>query len=98
MGEKGDRTMDNPSSTYTNHFWGIPKFHQPLWVVTDTVVDLSYPRGNNSVNDGILKDLCSMFYITINKAVSKILELGPGALLAKIDLNSAFRLIPVHAC
>ena len=66
--------------------------------MTDTVVDLSYPRGSNSVNDGILKDLFSMFYITIDKAVSKILELGPGALLAKIDLNSAFRLIPVHAC
>ena len=41
---------------------------------------------------GIPKDLCSMVYVTIDEAVSKILELGPGALLAKIDLKSAFRL------
>ena len=37
-----------------------------------------------------------MVYVTIDDAISKILELGPGALLAKIDIKSAFRPIPVH--
>ena len=76
-----------------NRFGVIPKSHQPhKWRL---IVDLSYPRGN-SVNDGVPKDLCSMVYVTIDDAISKILELGPEALLAKIDIKSAFRLIPVH--
>lgn len=76
-----------------NRFGVIPKSHQPhKWRL---IVDLSYPRGN-SVNDGVPKDLCSTVYVTIDDAISKILELGPEALLAKIDIKSAFRLIPVH--
>ena len=76
-----------------NRFGVIPKSHQPhKWRL---IVYLSYPRGN-SMNDGVAKDLCSMVYVTIDDAISKILELGPEALLAKIDTKSAFRLIPVH--
>ena len=37
-----------------------------------------------------------MTYITIDDAIQKIVALGPGTLLAKIDIKSAFRLIPVH--
>ena len=37
-----------------------------------------------------------MLYITTDNAISKILVLGEGTLLAKIDIKSAFRLIPVH--
>ena len=70
-----------------NRFEVIPKSHQPhKWRL---IVELFYPRGNN-VNDGVPKDLCSMVYVTIDDAISKILELGPGALLAKIDTKSAF--------
>ena len=59
------------------------------------IVDLSYPKGR-SVNDGIPKDLCSLKYITLETAVQQILALGPSCLLAKIDIKSAFRLLPVH--
>ena len=38
----------------------------------------------------------SMTYITIDDAIQKIVALGPGTLLAKIDIKSAFHLIPVH--
>ena len=58
------------------------------------IVDLSHPK-HKSVNDGIPKKLCSMFYITIDNAVHKIIEFGPGTELAKIDVKDAFHLIPV---
>ena len=32
-----------------------------------------------SVNDGIPKKLCSLTYITIDDAVRKIVQLGPGS-------------------
>ena len=42
------------------------------------------------------KNLCSMYYITVDDAICKILELGPGTELTKIDVKGAFRLIPVN--
>ena len=78
---------------HINRFGVIPKAHQPnKWRL---IVDLSHPAGK-SVNDAIPKHLCSMSYISVDDAIEKIITLGPGALLAKIDIQSAFRLIPVH--
>jgi len=48
------------------------------------------------VNDGISKPLCSLSYITVDSAIAEILKLGWGALLAKVDIKSAFRLLSVH--
>ena len=42
------------------------------------------------------KTLCSLSYITVDDAIERILELGPNTLLAKVDIKSAFRLLPVH--
>ena len=53
-------------------------------------------HSRQSVNNGIPKNLCSMSYITIDNAIREILALGKGTLLAKIDIKSAFHLIPVH--
>ena len=58
-------------------------------------VDLSSPHGH-SVNDGISKDLCSLKYATVDQAVRRILQLGEGSYLAKIDIQHAFRNIPVN--
>ena len=46
------------------------------------MVDLSFPA-NRSVNDGILEELCSPRYITIDDAVYHIVGMGPGTHLAK---------------
>ena len=72
----------------------IPKSSQPdKWRL---IIDLSHPC-KRSVNDGIPKHLCSMSYIiTIDNAIERILAHGPGTMLAKIDIRSAFRLMPVH--
>ena len=78
---------------HLTRFGVIPKNHQPdKWRL---IVDLSYPKGN-SINDGIQKALCSLKYITVDHAIQHIVTMGSGALLAKIDEQSAFRLLPVH--
>lgn len=78
---------------HISRFGVIPKHHQPnKWRL---IVDLSHPSGY-SINDGIPKELCSLTYITIDTAIEQIQTLGRGTSLAKIDIKSAFRLLPVH--
>ena len=48
------------------------------------------------MNDGIPSPLCSLSYISVDDAVQNIIKIGRGALLAKVDIKSAFRLLPVH--
>ena len=78
---------------HISRFGVIPKSHQPnKWRL---IVDLSHPAGH-SINDGIPKRLCSLTYIKVDSAINYIQSLGKGTLLAKIDIKSAFRLLPVH--
>ena len=78
---------------HVSRFGVIPKNHQPnKWRL---IVDLSHPA-DGSVNGGIPKELCSLQYITVDSAIEQIRQLGYGTLLAKIDIKSAFRLLPVH--
>ena len=51
---------------------------------------------DKSVNDGIQGDACSLTYTTVADAVDVIAEGGQGTLLAKVDIKSAYRIIPVH--
>ena len=48
------------------------------------------------MNDGISKELASMHYASMDDAVNTIRRLGRGTLLAKLDLKSAYRKIPVY--
>ncbi|XP_053106618.1 uncharacterized protein LOC128325152 isoform X1 [Hemicordylus capensis] len=56
---------------------------------------LSFPHGS-SVNDGIPEGLCSVKYTSFDQAVQVVRSCGRGALMAKCDIESAFRLLPVH--
>ncbi|KAM3936673.1 uncharacterized protein RB166_018270 [Leptodactylus fuscus] len=56
---------------------------------------LSFPPGE-SVNDGIPKEESAVSYVSFDRAVSLVVKAGRGALLAKSDIESAFRLLPVH--
>ena len=56
---------------------------------------LSYPRGS-SVNDYISPELCSVKYSSLDDAITNVRECGHGALMAKCDIQSAFRLLPVY--
>jgi hypothetical protein len=80
-------------NVHINRFGVIPKPHQPgKWRL---IVDLSDPSGG-SVNDGVDPILCSLSYKTVDDAVRVILHKGRGTLLAKLDLESAYRILPVH--
>ena len=59
------------------------------------IVDLSYPEGR-SVNDGIPPGLCSLKYSSVDDALPFIRRLGHGTLLIKVDLKSAYRMVPIH--
>ena len=56
---------------------------------------LSYPRGA-SVNDGIAPEHLGVSYARIDDAVRLIKQCGRGCFLAKNDIESAFRIIPIH--
>lgn len=56
---------------------------------------LSYPPGQ-SINDYIEPELASVSYCSFDDAVALLLSIGPGALFSKTDIDSAFRLIPIH--
>ena len=71
----------------------IPKAGQPGKF--RLIVDLSSPV-QFSVNDGIPRDLCSLEYASVDQAVSMVASLGVGAQMAKLDLRSAYRMVPVH--
>lgn len=71
----------------------IPKGHNTeKWRL---ITDLSCPAGLN-VNDGIDPELCSLSYTTVDDVAEIVSELGKGILLAKVNIVSAYRLIPVH--
>ena len=76
-----------------NRMGVVQKGHTPgKWRL---ITDLSYPEGN-SINDGIRSELCSLKYTSVERVARAAQQLGRGALLAKLDIKSAYRLVPVH--
>ena len=59
------------------------------------ILDLSFPFGH-SVNDGINKEQFTFTYSKVSDAISLIIKAGHGALMGKVDIKSAYRIIPVH--
>lgn len=88
--------MGSPEAVEGLHlspFGVIPKGHQTgKWRL---IVDLSSPHGR-SINDGIDSELCTLSYISVDDVAKTILALGRGALMAKVDIKNAYRLMPVH--
>ena len=70
----------------------VPKKHSTEW---RTIYHLSYPPGD-SINDHIPKDPSSLSYVRVDDAIHILQSLGKGAFMAKTDLKSAFRLIPIQ--
>ena len=81
------------AEAHISHIGVISKAHQlGRWRL---IVDLSFPRAA-SANNGIAPNLCSLSYVSIDVAAWKICEQGAGAMMAKLDVQSAYRHIPVH--
>ena len=78
---------------HISSFGVIPKKGQPgQWRL---IVDLSSP-GGASVNDGINAHEFTFHYITVDQIIRMVSRLGRGALMAKFDVEAAYRNIPVH--
>jgi hypothetical protein len=60
-----------------------------------TIYHLSYPP-EDGINDYISKEDFSLSYVTLDDAVAIVQKLGRGCLMAKTDIKSAFRVIPIH--
>ena len=75
-----------------SRFGVIPKKQPGSWHL---ILDLSSPEGS-SINDGIGPDMSSLSYVSVDDATRLIASHGPGPALAKIDIKSAYRIIPIH--
>ncbi len=85
--------QSSPLPNFQCHPIGVvPKKHSAEW---RTIYHLSYPEGD-SVNDFVPKDPYSLQYVRVDDAIAILRLLGPGSFMAKTDLKSAFRLMPIH--
>ena len=66
----------------------------PTWKV---VIDhrSAFPKGA-TVNDGISPRLCLLSYASVDDAVRMVQQFGHGSMLAKFDIEMAYRIVPVH--
>ena len=79
-------------SLHINRFGVIPKGHsKEKWSL---ITDLSHPPGD-SVNDGVNPQLCSLPCHSGHSCISNSF-LRTWFTMAKVDIESAYRLIPVH--
>ena len=93
IGPFSSPTLSNGQNIQVSRIGIIPKGHNTgKWRL---ITDLSFPE-NASVNDGIAPERCSLEYITVDKVAAKAIAMGKGTLLAKIDIKSAYRLVPIH--
>jgi hypothetical protein len=59
------------------------------------IMNLSAPKGL-SVNDFIDKERYSLSYVTVDNAIDQVVSVGRGCLLSKVDVEAAFRIVPVN--
>ncbi len=79
-------------SVHVSPFGVRPKGNTGKWRL---ILDLSAPIGR-SINDGIGSSLSSLSYVSVDDAAQAIVQKGRGAILAKVDIRSAYRVVPVH--
>ena len=77
---------------HISRFGVIPKSTPGKWRL---ITDLSHPEGG-SVNNGIHPSRCTLHYTSVDRVARSMQKYGKGALMAKIDVKSAYRLVPVH--
>ena len=78
---------------HVSSFGVIPKKRQPdKWHL---IVDLSSLQGH-SVNDGIHPESWHLQYIKMDDIIKMVSKFGPGVLVAKFVIESAYRKIAIH--
>ena len=87
----GPTSVSAVDSLQINRFGVIPKKDRG-WRL---ILDLSLPFGH-SVNNGINKEELTLTYSKVSYVKALIIKAGRGALMGKVDVRSAYRIIPVH--
>ena len=77
---------------HVNRFGVIPKGHTSKWRL---ITDLSFPEGL-SLNNVIDLGFCSLTYTSVDDVALIVSRLRKGTLMAKIDIEAAYRLLPIH--
>ena len=77
---------------HTSRFGVILKSTPGKWRL---IVDMSSPEGG-SVNDGIQESWCLLSCATVTDATQGITAYKRGALMIKVDVRNAYRVIPIH--
>ena len=91
LGRVAGPFSSSPLPNFQCHPIGVvPKKHSTDW---RTIYHLSYPKGD-SINDYIPKDPYSLQYVRVDDAINIVRSLGPGAFMAKTDLNQPFASCP----
>jgi hypothetical protein len=88
-------SFDTPPfpNVHVSRFGVIQKKNKPdAWRL---ILDLSFP-GDHSVNDGIFKNEFPVVYSTVQDAIRLIVKIGRGALMGKVDIQKAYRIVPIH--
>ena len=78
---------------HVSRFGVIPIADPGSWRL---ILDLSSPDGA-SMNDGINPNVYCLSYITVDDAARAIERTGTGAMLAKVDIKSAYPMISIHS-
>ena len=72
----------------------VPKKNSHKW---RTIFHLSHPkRSSQSLNAHIPIQEYTLQYIRVDDAIALILKHGPGCFMTKTDIQSTFRIIPIH--
>ena len=66
------------------------------YIVNRLLHNLSYPYNETAVNHGIPQEHKTVKYANLLCAVKLIRQLGSGCFMAKSDIKSAFRIVPLH--
>ena len=79
-------------TVHVNPFGVIPKKEEGQWRL---IVNLA-ASARGSVNDGIGKEYCGLYYSSVDEIALAVKKHGVWSMLAKFDLKSAYRNVPVH--
>lgn len=82
----------------------FPNFHvSPIGLVPKKepnkfrlIHDLSFPKDGDSVNSCIPRHYTAVSYQSLDTVINIVTSLGAGCLIAKADVQSAFRILPSH--
>ena len=96
-----EKSLDRISGPFTEHPLNnmvySPLGLQPKKLPGEfrVIHDLSHPRGGPSINAGIPRDVATVQYSSVPQAIQLIKKHGRFSYLAKTDIKSAFRIIPI---